>query len=97
MPRLGASVAPEAATPESVTLASPATTDEHCLPLVTASIYSCWDAHRAMINVWRWETGTEEYANDLWGYQIYVINHEVGMASSTGTSTVRASGTRHLS
>lgn len=61
-----------------VALASPATTDKHCHSLGTEGLYSCWDAHRAMINVWRWETGTEEYANDLWGYQIYVINHEVG-------------------
>lgn len=61
-----------------VTLASPKTTDERCQPLNTAGIYSCWDAHRAMINVWRWETGADDYAGDLWVYQIYVINHEVG-------------------
>lgn len=61
-----------------VTLASPATVDERCQPLVTAGIYSCWDAQRAMINVWRWETGSADYAGDLWAYQIYVINHEVG-------------------
>lgn len=61
-----------------VTLGSPTTVDDRCQPLVTAGIYSCWDAQRAMINVWRWETGTADYAGDLWAYQIYVINHEVG-------------------
>ena len=75
-----------------VTLASPATVDERCQPLVTAGIYSCWDAERAMINVWRWETGTADYAGDLWGYQIYVINHEVGHGLKHGHVNCTRSG-----
>ncbi len=73
-----------------VTLASPETTDERCQPLNTNGIYSCWDAERAMINVWRWETGTEDYSDNLWEYQIYVINHEVG--HGLGHSHVECTG-----
>ena len=69
----------------TVTLASPATTDTHCRPLETNGIYSCWAGDgRAMINVWRWEHGTEEYGGDLDTYREYVINHEVGLAFGHG-------------
>ena len=73
-----------------VTLASPGTTDERCQPLNTNGIYSCWDAERAMINVWRWQTGTEDYSDNLRGYQTYVINHEVG--HGLGYSHVECTG-----
>ncbi len=69
----------------TVTLASPATTDTHCRPLETNGIYSCWASDgRAMINVWRWEHGTDEYSDDLDTYREYVINHEVGHAFGHG-------------
>lgn len=73
-----------------VTLASPATTDKRCEPLNTNGIYSCWDAERAMINVWRWQTGTEDYSDNLREYQTYVINHEVG--HGLGHSHVECTG-----
>ena len=73
-----------------VTLASPETTDERCQPLNTNGIYSCWDAERAMINVWRWETGADDYSDNLPEYQIYVINHEVG--HGLGHSHVECTG-----
>ncbi len=63
-----------------VALASPDTTDTFCAPLRTNGIFSCWSDGRAMINVWRWEMGIAEYADDLDVYRVYVINHEVGHA-----------------
>ncbi len=67
-----------------VSLLSPSTTDAECDPLETAGIYSCWSGERAAVNVWRWEHGTEEYADDLATYRQYVINHEVGHALQHG-------------
>lgn len=63
-----------------VALASPATTDSYCAPLRTNGIFSCWADGRAMVNVWRWEVGIAEYAEQMNEYRIYVINHEVGHA-----------------
>lgn len=61
-----------------VTLASPDTVDAYCLPLRTGGIFSCWDGSRAMINLWRWETGATDFGDALVEYRTYVINHEVG-------------------
>lgn len=61
-----------------VTLASPATTDRLCYPLLTNGRYSCWNGSRAVINVWRWKNGAKSYGDHLKGYRRYLINHEVG-------------------
>jgi Protein of unknown function (DUF3152) len=61
-----------------VTLASPDTVDAYCLPLRTGGIFSCWDGSRAMINLWRWETGATDFGDAMIEYRTYVINHEVG-------------------
>ncbi|MDJ0924030.1 MAG: DUF3152 domain-containing protein [Acidimicrobiia bacterium] len=61
-----------------VVLASPDTTNRLCYPMRTAGKYSCRNGNRVVLNVMRWETGTEEYANDLGIYRQYLVNHEVG-------------------
>lgn len=59
-------------------LASPATTDALCYPSKTNGIYSCRSGNRVTINVMRWESATDDYAEDLSTYRQYLINHEVG-------------------
>ena len=61
-----------------VTLATPSTTDERCLPLITGGTLSCWDGERAMLNAVRWYNGAEAYGADIDTYRIYLVNHEVG-------------------
>ena len=61
-----------------VTLATRATTDRLCYPLLTNGSYSCWNGSRAVINVWRWKNGAKSYGDHLKGYRRYLINHEVG-------------------
>lgn len=75
-----------------VTLASPGTVDAYCLPLRTGGIFSCWDGSRAMINLWRWETGAADFAADLTEYRTYVINHEVGHGLGFGHVGCPATG-----
>jgi len=59
-------------------LASPNTTDSLCYPARTVGKYSCRKGDTVIINLMRWETGTEDYAGDLTTYRTYLINHEVG-------------------
>lgn len=61
-----------------VTLASPALTDELCAPLQTSHRLSCWRDGRAVLNSWRWGNGADSYPDDLAGYRMYLVNHEVG-------------------
>jgi hypothetical protein len=75
-----------------VTLASPDTVDAYCLPLRTGGIFSCWDGSRAMINLWRWETGATDFGEDLTEYRSYVINHEVGHGLGFGHVGCPAAG-----
>lgn len=62
----------------TVTLATPATTDQICLPLNTAGIFSCREGDRAVINLTRWLEGTDDWDGPLEEYRAMVINHEVG-------------------
>ncbi len=75
-----------------VTLASPGTVDAYCLPLRTGGIFSCWDGSRAMINLWRWETGATDFGEGLIEYRSYVINHEVGHGLGFGHVGCPAAG-----
>lgn len=59
-------------------LASPETTDRLCYPLRTAGKYSCRSRTGVILNLLRWEEGTEDYADNLDTYREYLINHEVG-------------------
>jgi hypothetical protein len=67
-----------------VVLASPATTDRLCLPLITGRVLSCFQHGRSVLNAMRWHDGASAYAGDLAGYRIYMVNHEVGHALGHG-------------
>ena len=73
-----------------MTLATPSTTDERCLPLITGGTLSCWDGERAMLNAVRWYNGAEAYGADIDTYRIYLMNHEVGHRPAAVTRTVHA-------
>jgi hypothetical protein len=59
-------------------LASPRTTNSLCYPAATGGKYSCRNRDKVVINLVRWETGTDDFASDLPTYRRYLINHEVG-------------------
>jgi hypothetical protein len=59
-------------------LASPATTDTLCYPARTVGLYSCRTGSRVVINLMRWQSGTDDYSGNLTTYRQYLINHEVG-------------------
>ena len=59
-------------------LASPELTDRLCYPARTVGKYSCRKQDTVIINLMRWETGTDDYLGDLSTYRSYLINHEVG-------------------
>ncbi len=63
-----------------VALASPALTDSLCAPLDTASLYSCHQDGRAVLNHMRWTKGADSYGKELRPYRTYMVNHEVGHA-----------------
>jgi hypothetical protein len=64
--------------PLQVVLASPATTERLCGPLVARGTVSCRIGERAVLTHHRWVHGTEDYGEDLSGYRRYLIAHEVG-------------------
>ena len=68
----------------TVTLATPPTTDQICLPLNTAGILSCREGDRVIINLTRWLEGTTDWDGSLEDYRAMVINHEVGHALGHG-------------
>jgi hypothetical protein len=59
-------------------LASPERTDALCYPARTAGRFSCRKQNSVILNLMRWETGTDEYSDDLSTYRTYLVNHEVG-------------------
>lgn len=61
-----------------VVIATPATTDRLCRPLVTHGTLSCHRGERAVINAVRWLSGAAAFGGDLADYRRYVVNHEVG-------------------
>ncbi len=75
-----------------VSLASPATVDAYCYPVITGGIFSCWNGSRAMINSWRWEFAAASYGTDYPTYRLYVINHEVGHGLGHGHEVCTGAG-----
>lgn len=75
----------------TVTLATPETVDRLCAPLDTAGFASCWNGSRAMLNLDRWQTGTDEIT-DTELYRTYLINHQVGHALGYDVRECRAEG-----
>lgn len=59
-------------------LASPDTTNALCYPAATGGKYSCRNQEKVVINLMRWETGAEDFGDDMNTYRRYLINHEVG-------------------
>ena len=59
-------------------LASPDTTDRLCRPLQTNGATSCFNNHKAVLNVRRWLDGVPYYTGHLDLYRTYMVNHEVG-------------------
>lgn len=62
----------------TVLLARPDTVDRFCRPLRTKGEYSCGRSGRASLNLVRWREGAMTWGDDVSGYRVYMINHEVG-------------------
>lgn len=62
----------------SIVLARPNTVDRLCKPLRTGGIYSCGRNRRATLNLARWRNGADPWGDEIEGYRVYMINHEVG-------------------
>jgi hypothetical protein len=75
-----------------IVLASPSTTDELCAPLQTEGRLSCRNGDDVVINAWRWENGSPDYAERIDEYRVYVINHEVGHVLGHGHRPCPRSG-----
>lgn len=73
-------------------LASPTTTDSLCYPANTVGRYSCRNHDKVVINLVRWETGTDDYADNLTTYRHYLLNHEVGHFLGKGHLSCPAAG-----
>jgi Protein of unknown function (DUF3152) len=63
-----------------VYIATPATTDRLCAPLLTRGEVSCQNGNRVILNAKRWILGAETYGTDLANYRRYLVNHEFGHA-----------------
>lgn len=61
----------------TISLASPPTADELCLPAETGGLWNCRVGEDVVLNSDRWQLMTPTY-DDLPAYRAYMVNHEVG-------------------
>jgi hypothetical protein len=73
-------------------LTSPETTNRLCYPAATGGKYSCRNQNKVVLNLMRWETGTDEFSGQLDTYRQYLINHEVGHLLGHGHRSCTESG-----
>lgn len=62
----------------TILLARPSTVDRLCQPLKTIGQFSCGREGRAALNLSRWREGAVTWGEDIAGYRVYMVNHEVG-------------------
>ncbi|WP_256727272.1 DUF3152 domain-containing protein [Streptomyces acidiscabies] len=77
-----------------VRIATPGTVDTACAEygLDTHGDLNCSVAHKVMVNLERWLTGTQYYADDIPAYRALIVNHEVGHFLGHGHETCPAAG-----
>jgi hypothetical protein len=75
-----------------IVLATPGTTDQLCLPLDTAGLYSCHQGGTVALNSTRWINGTENWPGPIDEFRHYAVNHEVGHAIGHGHENCPGAG-----
>ena len=75
----------------TISIGSPPTVDELCLPARTGGLWSCRIGSEVALNSDRWLHATPTY-DDLAEYRAYMINHEVGHFLGHGHATCPADG-----
>lgn len=75
----------------TISIGSPPTVDELCLPAKTGGVWSCRIGPEVALNSDRWLHATPTY-DDLAEYRAYMINHEVGHFLGHGHASCPAEG-----